>query len=265
MFYTIKDFYDVIDESANFGDSEGWDNTGVLIGSGKNKVKAALVALDVTPDVIAEAKRLNANLIITHHPVIFPYLNSIDSDSPIYELIASNIGVISAHTNLDKSDFGVNTTLAKALNLTGIKPLQIAENPGFARIGELAEPMQPNQFALFVKERLMASSVKYTQGSEISHVVVCGGSGGELWRQARLAGAHALVTSEVKHHQLLEAKTAGFTLVDAGHYATEVTAMASLCDTLSKRLPKAKIALAQSQSDPAQYVYTERNDLLNGI
>ncbi|MCL2034003.1 MAG: Nif3-like dinuclear metal center hexameric protein [Oscillospiraceae bacterium] len=254
MIYTIKDFYDVIDETANFGDSEDWDNTGILIGNEKNSVNAALIALDATPDVINEAKRINANLIITHHPVIFPYLNSIDSDSTVYRLIASNINLISAHTNFDKSDYGVNSALTKVLGLSGVSVLTSAGSPGLARIGKLENPMQPDEFALFVKEKLNAYSVKYTEGTKISIVAVSGGSGGELWKDSRLAGAQALVTSEVKHHQLLEAKKAGFTLVDAGHYATEVIALPLLCNRLSERLPKAKITVSQSQSDPARYV-----------
>jgi len=108
--------------------AQSWDNTGFLIGDTEQKIKRVLVALDVTPDVVDEAIAIGAEMIITHHPLIFKPLNNIRRDNPlgrvIYRLIQHNINVYSAHTNLDSVDEGVNHTLAKLLELKNIQLLQ---------------------------------------------------------------------------------------------------------------------------------------------
>lgn len=254
MAYKIEDFYNAINEIAAFNSAESWDNVGLLVGSLKTKVKSALVALDVTSAVIAEAKLLNANLIITHHPVIFPHFSRIDCESPLYELISSKISVISAHTNYDAADGGVNDILCAHLGITNINVVESAEFPGLGRFGELEKPLSSRELAAFVKERLGACAVKYTHGAACSVVAVCGGSGGGLWRDAREQGAHALITSEVKHHQLLEAMEARFTLIDAGHHATEAISVRPLAEQLRRMLPEASVAISTAMCDPACYL-----------
>lgn len=252
--YTIEDYYKAIDKIAGFATAEDWDNVGLLVGSQKTKVKAALVALDITLDVLSEAKLLHANLIITHHPVIFPSLKRIDGDSLLYGLISSNISVISAHTNFDMAENGVNDALCERLGLTGIRPLESAELSGLGRLGELKKPISSGELAVLVKERLGCGGVKFTPGNTVSTVAVCGGSGAELWRGAQKQNAQALITSEAKHHQLLEARQAGFTLIDAGHFATEVVAVKPLAVQLSRMLPGASITASQAETDPADYL-----------
>lgn len=252
--YTIEDYYNAIDEIAGFAEAEEWDNVGLLVGSRKTKVKAALVALDVTLDVLSEAKLLHANLIITHHPVIFPSLTRIDGDSLLYFLISENMSVISAHTNFDMAENGVNDVLCGHLGLNGVRPLQSVEFSGLARLGELEKPMSSSELAAFVKERLNCGGVKFTAGKPVSTVAVCGGSGASLWRDAQKQNAQALITSEVKHHQFLEARQAGFTLIDAGHYATEIVAIKPLAERISRMLPGSPVTASQSGADPADYL-----------
>lgn len=252
--YNIGDFYEAVNQIAAFSAAESWDNPGLLIGSKKMRVRGALLALDVTDAVLAEARLLDANLIITHHPVIFPSIKNIDAESLIYRLIVERISVISAHTNLDTAAGGVNDALAETLGLQNIRPLESAENPGFGRIGELPQALSPDVFAAFVKERLHAGGVRYTAGREISAAAVCGGSGAALWRDALQQGAQALVTSEVKHHMLLESHRAGFTLIDAGHYATEAVAIEPFARQLSRLLPNAALTVSKAGADPARYL-----------
>lgn len=252
--YTVKDYYDAIDKIAPFSKSEAWDNVGILVGSPKTKVKAALVALDVTADVISESKLLNANLIITHHPVIFPSVSRIDGESLLHRLIAENISVISAHTNYDAAEKGVNYELCKILGLENIRIFQNASDAGLCRLGDLESPLQPKELAGLVKQRLNSGMVKYTGGGMITTVAVCGGSGASFWHEAFEQGAQALITAETKHNQLIEAAHVGFTLIDAGHHATEVIAMKPLVEQLSCILTGASITLSQMQKDPTYYL-----------
>ncbi len=120
---TIKDIYKLIDKIAPFSHQEKWDNSGMLIGDETTVVNKALLALDVTPNVISEAKSIGANLIITHHPVIFDGIKSVKGNSIPFQLINSGIGVISAHTNLDVAVNGVNKALCEAVKLCDITPL----------------------------------------------------------------------------------------------------------------------------------------------
>ena len=120
----IKNIYEFIDSFAPFKDSMDFDNCGLLVGNINSEVNNVLVALDITNEVVEEAKKLGANLIISHHPVIFKPIKKIMSDSVVYNLIKNDIAAICAHTNLDMAeDTGVNTCLANALELKNLQPL----------------------------------------------------------------------------------------------------------------------------------------------
>lgn len=254
MIYKNKDYYNAIDIFAPFSSAEGWDNVGLLVGSLNTEVAATLVALDLTSDVLDEAKTFGANLIITHHPVIFPSLRRIDDESLLYRAIREDISVISAHTNYDRAQNGINDALAVVLGLNGVRVLESTELPSLGRIGELAEPMSSRELSAFVKERLNVNCVKYTSDSLITTVAVAGGSCAELWKSAFESGAQALVTAEVKHHLFLAANEAGFTLIDAGHFSTEIVAVSSLAEQLSQALPDAKIIASKILRDPVNYI-----------
>ena len=117
----VVDIYTVINDIAPFDLAESWDNVGILVGGREDAVRKILVALDCTDNVIEEAKKIGANLIITHHPIIFDPIKKIDSNSLIYKLISNKIAVISAHTNLDAACGGVNDVLAAKLELEKIE------------------------------------------------------------------------------------------------------------------------------------------------
>lgn len=119
----VGDFYDAIESFAPFHTAESWDNVGLLIGGRSLPVSRALLALDLTGAVLEEAKRLRAELVITHHPVIFKPLATLESGSLAYRAVAAGISVISAHTNLDLAQGGVNDALADRLQLADIRPL----------------------------------------------------------------------------------------------------------------------------------------------
>ena len=124
---TVGEIYRLMDEIAPFAWAESWDNSGLLVGSAGCKVDTALLALDVTGPVIEQAVACGAQLIITHHPVIFHKLGKLSAESIVYRLAQHNLSVISAHTNLDVAPGGVNDQLAARLGLTDCRPLQVLQ------------------------------------------------------------------------------------------------------------------------------------------
>lgn len=228
---TNQDILNLLDQKAPFSLAEEWDNAGLLIGSPKSEVTRVLVALDATPDAIEAAKAMGADLIVTHHPVIFSPLKALDSDGIPYALAAAGIDVISVHTNADKADGGVNDVLAARLGLCDLRTTE----DGFCRIGTLAEPTDAHAFAKTVAEAL-DTAVRVNDGGLIRTVAVCGGSGGDFITPLA-SEIDAFVSGEVRHHQWVEANALGVTVVEAGHYATEVPIVDTLCRLLREAFP----------------------------
>lgn len=227
----LSDILAFLDTRAPFACAEDWDNPGLLVGNGGQPVNGILVALDATPGAIDAARAVGADLIVTHHPVIFAPLRQLAADSLPYRLAAAGIGLIAAHTNLDKAAGGVNDTLAACLGLTDVT---VAPD-GMSRIGALPTPEEPAAFARRVAAAL-DTPVRLCGDRTVRTVAVCGGGGGEF--AAALADrVDAFVTGEVKHHQWLEAAADGLTLIEAGHYATEVPVVDTLCAWLQEAFP----------------------------
>ena len=238
---TVTHIYDAIDRLAPFWLTMDFDNTGILVGDRNREIACALLALDCTPAVVEQARQLGAQLIITHHPVIFHPLKRVNEDAVVYQLIRSDIAVISAHTNLDIAQGGVNDALASAIGLRDCRGLELLnEQTGawLGRIGTLPEPLSPEAFASHVKSCLNAASVKFAAAPRAIHTVaLCSGSGADCLDAAISAGADALLTSEVKQHEYLAAAAAGISIFDAGHFDTEDIVIEPLRDYLAKEIP----------------------------
>lgn len=238
---TVTHIYDAIDRLAPFWLTMDFDNTGILVGDRNREVSCALLALDCTPAVVEQARQLGAQLIVTHHPVIFHPLKRVNEDAVVYLLIRSDIAVISAHTNLDIAQGGVNDALASAIGLRDCRGLELLnEQTGawLGRIGTLPEPLSPEAFAAHIKACLNAASVKFAATPRAIHTVaLCSGSGADCLDAAISAGADALLTSEVKQHEYLAAAAAGISIFDAGHFDTEDIVIEPLRDYLAKEIP----------------------------
>ena len=256
---TIGDIYNFIDEIAPFKKAMDFDNVGVLIGDKNLKVSKVLLALDVTSEVIKEAIKMKASLIITHHPIIFKPIKRISSKSLQYKLIENGMSVISAHTNLDLSDQGVNKCLFDSLNLQDEKPLMYrkvdGKLEGFGLRGKLKESMDTRSFAEFVKKSLNCEGVRFTTSNkQIKKVAVCGGSGGDLVTCCIEREIDALVTGEIKHSQILEANESELIVVDAGHFKTENVVIPHLCCLLEKRFTDVDFYISEVCTDNIAYM-----------
>lgn len=227
---TIQTIFDFLQERAPLDTAEGWDNPGMLVGDPHREVTRVLVALDATAGAVETAQAVGAELIVTHHPVIFAPLKRLAADSIPYRLAAAGIHLIAAHTNLDKAEGGVNDTLAARL---GLSEVTVAPD-GYTRIGRLPAPMTARDFAAHVAAAL-DTAVRYSGEKTVQTVAVCGGSGGNFIAACEGA-ADAYVTGEVKHHEWLD--TAGhINVIEAGHYATEVPVVDTLTVWLTEQYP----------------------------
>lgn len=254
---TTGDIFDFLNVCAPFDSAMSFDNPGLLVGDRKTPVSTVLMALDITPEVVLEGAQLGAQLIISHHPVIFePLRHMAPGDAP-YLLAQNGISAICAHTNLDLAPGGVNTCLAEALglnNVRGFKPYHIS-GLWEGQIGELPREYTPAEFAAYVKAALFCGGLKYVDGGKsIKTVAVCGGTGGGLLEDAVAAGADAFVTADTKHHQQLLAKQFGITLVDAGHFNTEDVVILPLKSSLQEQFPTVHFQKSTEMRDPAQYL-----------
>ncbi len=245
----IKEIYNYLDTIAPFNTAAEWDNCGLSVGSLDGDVSKVLVALDVTDDVIETAVCEGAQLVITHHPLLFAPVAQIEANSLAYKAVKSGATFIAAHTNLDKADGGVNDCLARKVGITNLKQSQVDE---FLKIGEI-DPCTPEEFALKVKNAL-GGKVSFTHNNAtIKTVALCSGGGGDLIDAAHLEGADALLTGEAKHHEFLYANHIGTDLFVAGHYETEVIVCESLCDMLSQKFPEIEFILYEGQA-PVKYI-----------
>ncbi len=248
---SVNDILAYADSIAPLCDALEWDNCGILCGDKNAQVTKALVCLDITKEVVDEAKEKGCELIISHHPVIFSGLKSIHPDDVAYKLVSSGIAAICLHTNLDKApDIGVNACLANALDLKNTTLIK----DEFLCIGELETTMTGSQFALFVKEKLGANGVRFTDSDIIKKVGVSSGAGSEAVEKMHTYGIDALVTGEVKHHHFLYAQSHRLCVVEAGHFATEDVVVQPLVDILSNRFATVKFEKSKSLCDMVSYL-----------
>ena len=231
---TVGDIYRWLDSIAPFDTQEGFDNAGLLIGDRETPVTRIVFTLDLSESVVHEAAAIGAELIITHHPIIFSPLRRINYQTPfgrmLLQLGSAGISVISAHTNWDKAPGGVGDTLAALLGLTDIRPLD-----DYVRIGVLPKPVTAAAFAKTIGDRLGFAPRMYGDADRLLHTVaVAGGSYGEGYLPALDAGADAFLSGEIKHHEILDAVAQGLILYDGGHHATEQPAMPVLENRLKE-------------------------------
>lgn len=253
---TIKDILDFTETFAPLNSAMSFDNCGVLIGSKNTPVQKAIVCLDITKDVVLEAIKKDAQLIISHHPIIFSGLKSIDEEDIPYMMIKNNLSALCLHTNLDLSEtFGVNTCLAKALKLKDIKCFMDKDKEICLTIGNADKTYSEEDFAQLVKTSLNCKGVRFTKtGKTIKAVSVSSGSGGGELYFAKKLGADVLVTGEIKHNQILDANRLGIAIVDAGHFKSENVVIAPFAKMLNDKFADTEFLVSETCDDFINYL-----------
>lgn len=230
---TVKNIYDYINSIAPFENQESWDNSGFLVGDFKKEVKTAVLCLDATKAAADYCASINADLLVTHHPVIFGGLNKLLKGSAVYTLAENNIAHIAAHTSFDKSLCGINFNLAYILGLENVK----AVPDSFIVTGELLQPMSIDDFAQLAGETLNVQGIRYTDTEKMIKTVALGGGACGEYLETAMKCADCFVTGDLKYHEMLEAAEQGYPVISAGHFETESKPFLMLKDKLEAMFP----------------------------
>ena len=252
---TVKEIYEKLVEIAPLELQLEHDNSGFLIGRSDAPVEKALLSLDLTKEVAQEAVERKAQLIITHHPVIFDPMKSITDQTLGNEkllcLLENGIAVISMHTNLDFAEGGVNDVL---ISLLGAANEGTFDEEGCGRKGSLEHPVPMSAFLALCREKLCSDGLRYYDaGRPVEHIAVLGGSGGSNLIGAWQAGCDTFVTADVKYSVFLKARDLGINLIDGDHFCTENPVIPAVAEKLRKAFPETEFVISERHDQTVRF------------
>lgn len=241
-----KEIMQVIEATYPRSAALDFDNVGLLAGRAEKEVNRVYLALDATDGVIDRAVEAGADMLITHHPLIFSPLKKVTDEDfisrRVVRLIQNDIAYYTMHTNYD-----VLGMAALSEKILGIKNTQVLDvtmsedgrEEGIGRIGELEKPMTLEECCVYVKHRLKLGSLKVfgDMDQKVSRLAISPGSGRSAVAPAIAKGADVLVTGDIGHHDGLDAVGQGLAVIDAGHYGTEYIFIDDMKQFLEEKLP----------------------------
>ncbi len=253
----IKEIMNYLEKLAPKNLAESWDNVGLLVGDKNKEVSKILLALDVTEDVVEEAIKLNANLIVTHHPLIFKAVKTVNADDfvgrTIIKLIKNDIAVYTLHTNLDSGLGGTNDVLADIINMQNRKvllPSEVDENCGLGRYGDVKETTVENLLS-FMKSTSKFDYINYSLDNDgmdklVKKVGLCTGSVMDsLIYKSKSLDCDVYITGDVTYHTAQIAKRIGITIIDVGHYCSENIVFENMKNKLTTEFNNINIEISQ--------------------
>ena len=252
---TVNDILAFLETVAPVEGAEPWDNVGHLVGRGGAEVTKILVTLDITLPVIRQAAETGAELIVSHHPLIWDSYKHVTDrvfqQEKVMEMLEHRIAGICMHTNLDEATDGVDDTLIETLGLTSLG--RLAEGT-IGHICQLEEPMPLPAFLAMAKEKLRANGLRYCDGGRPVYRIATGcGSCGEYLDYAVKAGCDTFLTGDVKYNYFLDAQGQGVNLIDAGHYPTENPIVEKLVGKLQGAFPDLEVLVTDRLPQPDRY------------
>lgn len=256
MSYSVRHISKFLESWAPLELKLEYDNVGLLLGDPNAKISGIISCLDVTEEVVNECLRLDANLIVAHHPIIFRPLYKITDETRqgklIRKIIRKDINIYASHTNLDSVEDGVSYQLAYKLGLENISILdgEDGSSTGLGAIGELPQSMSTDSFLAHVSQALSLDGLRYSGRAEsIRTVAVCGGAGSSLQQAARDREAEAYITSDIKYHEFFEDSNP-LLLIDVGHYESEIMIAETLSDRLQNEFPNVPCFTSKVNTNP---------------
>jgi dinuclear metal center YbgI/SA1388 family protein len=258
---TLQEVLDACEKLWPLANAEDWDSPGLMLGSPQQSIARVLMTVDVTFDVIAEARERGCELIISHHPMFLRGVQALGEQTLKGSLVAAavraNIAVLAIHTNADFAINGVTESLAKALGLTNLTPLEPAT--GHGRVGNV-QPSSLLDFARVVGRAIAptAGGVRVAGDPEqfVRRVAVAGGAGDSLLSAALQSDADVFVTSDLRHHPVqdttLQVQLAGreFAVIDISHWAAEACWLEPAALDLGRLLPGLEFVSSEIRTDP---------------
>ena len=240
---TVGQIYDFIDSFAPFRIQDSFDNSGLCVGCRELEVSKILLALDATNRVVDEAREKGCELIVTHHPVIFHAMKHLDVTYPAARAMSYGIACIGCHTSLDSAEYGVSDMMVDVLGFNNLNTVveinrEDPETGAPVGYGALArcKKMSPRELAEYAGKKFKSAALRWVDGGKDIETVACGsGACSDILHAAKEKGAQALITGDVKLDVFLEAERIGMTLIDAGHYETEVIALPYLAGKLTEK------------------------------
>lgn len=258
----IKDITSAIESFAPLACQEDYDNAGLVVGRSECEVDSALICVDVTEEVLDEALRISAGLIISHHPIIFHAVKRLNSSTYIERVveraIQNGIALYACHTNLDSVKGGMSFRLAELLDIqhpTFLEPdPQMAER-GFGIVGELPETVDCEQYLIKVKSTLGIGAIRHNRivRSQIRRVALCTGAGASLVQYAAAENADLYLCGDMKYNDFLDAEGV-ITVADIGHFESEYCAIDLIFDVITKKIPTFALHKSKTSHNPVYYL-----------
>ena len=254
----LKDVMMKLEELSPLAMAEEWDNSGLMCGRKDKDVSSVLLAVDATDEVIEEAVLSGADLLLTHHPLIFEGIKSVTEDSitgrRLLKLIQADVACYAMHTNFDV--IGMADEAADRLGLIDPEVLEVTfedslSKEGIGRCGKLKNSMSLKECAEMVKEVFLVENVRVYGNlrDRISCVAVSPGSGRKMSRYALKCRADVLITGDIDHHEGIDALAEGLNIIDAGHFGLEKMFVGYMKDYFMKEMPEMEVSAA-SQKEP---------------
>lgn len=242
---TVAEVFAALNRNYPMQLTEPWDSSGVICGSWQANVSKILIAVDITSELLDEAADIGAECIVTHHPLVLPR-HSIINDAWKFRLMARanafDIALMNAHTNADNARPGVSDALAARIGLLetdALVPTDLDAVTGTGRIGRLTTPMSLGQLVSVMNQAVPGANARTNANPEtfVSTVALCGGAGDSLLGLVRETDADVYITSDLRHHPVLEhQQSGGCPLIDIEHSAAESAWLPELSTVLSRDL-----------------------------
>lgn len=245
-----KEIIEIIEQEFPMKYAESWDNTGFQVGNREKEVTHIFVAMDATDEYIEEAIRSGADMLITHHPMIFSPLKSVTTDTingkRVIKMLENGICYMSTHTNYDSCRMA--DLAAECLGMTDCEVLEeIADGVGIGKVGKLPKEMTVRECALYVKEKFHIPSVRFFGDGEQKVILaaICPGSGKSLVKECHVKGAQVYITGDIDHHTGIDQVDDALPIIDAGHYGIEHIYIEDMCKILSEKCPELTVSKAE--------------------
>ena len=260
----IKDITSVIEQFAPLALQESYDNSGLIVGRPDDEVQRALLAVDVTEEVLDEAEREGCDIIITHHPIIFHPLKRFNSatyvERCVERAIRSGIALYACHTNLDSTPNGMSWRVGSMMGLTDmvtLEPRRDDPNAGFGVVGTLPRAEGAMAFMQRVKSIFEVGAIRHSdlpsEDAMVRRVAVCTGAGGSLIDAAIKANADIYITADLRYNDFMRGE-GGMILADIGHFESEFCAINIINDVISKKLCNFAVRKSVCSRNPIHYL-----------